>query len=170
MASVVHCAWPGSVWQTPFVQIWPVPHDEASVHEATHWLSTQSLPPPPQSLEYWQVLVGAVHEPPEHTLPSLQSEEVAHGQGPLVPPHAWHSLATHTACPVQSVFVVHWIAVPASVPGAVHAPPLQVVPRGQSLVCWQLFTQPPEVQTSPVAHDADPVHAVDEGGVTVLQP
>lgn len=140
------------------------------MQDATHWLSTQSLPPPPQSLEYWQVFAGAVHEPALQTLPSVQSADVEQGQGPLVPPHAWHSFATHTAWPVQSAFVVHWIDVPASVPGAVHVPPLQVVPRGQSLVCWQLFTQPPAVQTSPVAHDAEPVHAVDAGGVTVLQP
>ena len=82
-----------------------------------------------------QVFCGAVHEPPEHTSPFEQSVFAVQGQGPSVPPHAWQVLSTQTAVPVQSAFVVHWMAPPASVPGALHDPPLHVVPRGQSVVC-----------------------------------
>jgi len=62
---------------------------------------------PPQSLENWQVLAGAVQLPPAHTSPFEQSLFDAHGQGPFVPPQAWHVESTQTAVPVQSDFVVH---------------------------------------------------------------
>lgn len=160
----------GSIWQTPFVQVWPAPHVLESVQDATHWLSTQRRPLVPQSLENWQVFAGAVQLPPAHTSPFEQSPFDVQGQGPFVPPHAWQVESTQTAVPVQSAFVVHWIAPPASVPGALHAPAWHVVPFGQSLVCWQLFSQPTAVHTWPVGHCDAPVHAEAGGGVTVLQP
>jgi hypothetical protein len=62
------------------------------------------------------------------------------------------------------------MAGPASVPGAVHAPLLQVVPCGQSLVCSQVFSQLPPTQDSPLAQELAPVHDVVDGGETELQP
>jgi hypothetical protein len=35
-ASLVHCACVGSVWQTPFVHVFPLPQVLASVQDATH--------------------------------------------------------------------------------------------------------------------------------------
>jgi hypothetical protein len=35
-ASLVHCDCVGSVWQTPFVQVFPAPQLLESVHAATH--------------------------------------------------------------------------------------------------------------------------------------
>lgn len=116
------------------------------------------------------MFAGAVQLPPAQTSPFEQSVFDAHGQGPFVPPHAWQVESTQIAVPVQSDFVVHWIAPPASVPGALHAPAWHVVPRGQSLDCWQLFSQPAAVHTWPVGHCEAPVHDVAEGGVTVLHP
>ena len=137
LVSVVHCACVGSGWHTPLVHVAPAPHWLGCVHVATHWPFAHDLPLP-HSLEYLHVSAAAVHAPPAHTRPPEQSVVVVQGQGPLVPPHAWHLLWTHTP-PVHSAFVVHSFGVPGVDDGVAHRPLLQMVPRSQSPSALHIF-------------------------------
>ena len=172
LASPVHVAWLGSGSHTPLVQMSPDPHCPGSVQVVTHCPFAHALPSA-HSLENLHAFLGAVQTPPAHVSPFEQSADAAQGQGPFVPPQAWHLLATQAAPPVQSVFVVHSLAPPSPLvvpPGAVQRPALQTVPRSQSAVLPQTFSQPAAVHIEPLAQLELPVQGRGVGGVTLLQP
>ncbi len=80
-------------------------------------------------------------------------------------------LATQTALPVQSVFVVHSVTPPSELPpGATQRPAVQTVPRSQSDELPQTFAQVPLEHIEPLAQLELPVQGTGVGGATLLQP
>ena len=122
---------------------------------AWQWLATHALPLA-QSAVVLQPFV--VHVPPTHLSPGVvQSVCAVHGHAALLPPHAWQLPLLHVLPGPQSPDVVHSLGAPASAPGGAQVPEWQTVPRGQSLVAWQVCSQPALVHTWPGAQLLVPV-------------
>src|SRR5579864_1761152 len=126
--------------------------------------------PAEQSLEYLQVSLAGVQAPLTQVRPLAQSFEVVQGQGPLVPPHGSHWLATQALPAGQSAVVVHPFVVPGGWLGGTQSPALHTSPLGQSESAWQLCSHPLLVQVWPLGHPALPVQGEFGGGFTELQP
>ncbi len=137
LASPVHCV-PVVGVQTPLEQVAPFAHGApVALHPATHCPSAQ-ISFALQSLVYVHAFAGAVQAFATHTSPPVQSALAEHGQGPFVPPHAWHLFATHAEPLVQSAVVLH--------PLTLHVPETQTPPVVQSAVVVQVqggFEPPP---------------------------
>jgi hypothetical protein len=169
-----HCASPVQVppvadgLHTPLSHVKPSPQDAAS-QLARHWPSAHTFPSP-HSLEYLHVFFASVQVPDTQAWPLAQSVAVWQGQGPAVPPQAWHAPPMHVLPPEQSAFVVHSLVVPTLVPGAEQKPPVQVSPCGQFELSTHCAAQPVVVQTEPGGHEAFPEQAARGGAETFEQP
>lgn len=95
---------------------------------------------------------------------------MAHGHGPLAPPHASHLPLTHALPSPQSALVVQSFVAPGSVVGVAQRPLLQTSPFGHSISAEHVVVHPAAVQTEPGGQLLLPVHGVFEGGVTAVQP
>jgi hypothetical protein len=112
----------------------------------------------------------AVHAPAMHARPAPQSFVAVQGQGPDVPPHAWHTFALHVAPAPQSVVVVHSFFGPGALPGGEQKPVWHVSPFGQVASLVQLVVQPVAVHTLPAPQLALPVQLGCAAAVVGAQP
>jgi hypothetical protein len=140
-ASVVHVFPLGLGLQAPLSHVKPVAHGVVALHSARHWPFAQIFPAP-HSLENLHTLVDATHRFCWHSSPAEQSFAVLHGHGPLVPPHAWHLLATHVLPAPQSAREVHSRAAGGLLAGAVHRLDLHTSPFWQSPSVEHVVVQP----------------------------
>jgi hypothetical protein len=155
----------------PFVQVKPAAHGAASQLER-HWPSAQIFPAS-HSLENLQVFFASVQEPATQAWPVVQSVVTVasvQGQGPALPPHALHALATHALPGPQSAFVVQSFLPPGSIDGGEQSPFLQISPLAQGTASEQVVAQPVAVQTWPGSQLLAPLQALCVGGVTLAQP
>jgi hypothetical protein len=155
--------------QTPLSQVVPAAHGEALLHSARHWPSAHTLPAP-HSLENLQRFDCETHRFCWQTSPLAQSVDAEQGQGPFVPPHAWHLPDTHALPAPQSARVVHSFDAGGSPVGAAHNPFRQTSPFWQSVSAEQVVVQPWSVQTEPGAQLVLPVQGFFPGEATGRQP